>query len=249
MQRSIDGSLRSFIHVSAEGALKAAREADAAVRHREQTGLLHGVPIGLKDMIATQGLPTTGNSRVLQHCVPHEDATLVAKLKAAGAIVVGKLNMNEFAWSIPSESDLCPPPRNPWNHRYAALGSSSGSGAAVAAGLCYGSFGTDSGGSVRLPSACCGLFGLKPTHGRVSLHGVLGSKSITEVGPLARNAEDIAVLLQAVAGYDPKDPNSVDEPVPKLPTSGPRHSRAAPGCTMAYDRIGRWGPGDSGVLC
>ena len=177
---ALDPDLKSYITVPADAALKSAAEADAALKRREPLGALHGIPIALKDVVATAGIPTTANSRVLQDSIPSEDASFVRKLKTAGAIIIGKLNMNEFAWSIPSENDLHPPPRNPWQPAYAAIGSSSGSGAAVAAGLCFGSFGTDAGGSIRLPSASCGLIGLKPTHGRISRHGVMGARSIMD---------------------------------------------------------------------
>ncbi len=155
----------------------------------------------MKDVIATRNIRTTANSRVLERWIPEQDAACVRALKDAGAIILGKLNLNEFAWSIPSDDDLCPPPRNPWNCAHAAIGSSSGSGSAVAAGLCFGSLGTDAGGSIRLPSASCGLIGIKPTHGLISRQGVLGAGSIMDVGPMARRVEDTAVLLEVLAGY------------------------------------------------
>ena len=226
--RNLDPDLRSYTTVAFEQALKSAEEADGALARGEQAGPLHGIPIAVKDVIAAVGMPTTANSRVLQRWVPGEDASFVGKLRAAGAIIIGKLNLNEFAWSIPSESDLHPPPRNPWNSIYAAIGSSSGSGVAVAAGLCFGSFGTDAGGSIRLPSASCGLIGLKPTHGLISRHGVLGARTIMDVGPLARTVQDVAVLLQAVAGYDSKDPDSLHDSIsdyPRALTQGMRTLR------------------------
>ncbi len=194
----LDLDLASYITVASD-AIESAAHADAILTRGEKIGLLHGIPLALKDVIHSKGLPTTANSRVLKNWFPEKDAAIVARLKAAGAIIIGKLNLNEFAWSIPSENDLCCPPRNPWNPSYAAIGSSSGSGAAVAAGLCFGSFGTDAGGSIRLPSASCGLVGMKPTHDRISRRGVLGGKTLMDVGPMARTVPDASILFQVAA--------------------------------------------------
>jgi aspartyl-tRNA(Asn)/glutamyl-tRNA(Gln) amidotransferase subunit A len=211
--RTVDPDLHSYIFLAVEESLRAAEKADAMLAAGEQVGPLHGIPIAVKDVINAAGMPTTANSRLLQHWVAKEDATVIARLKAAGAIITGKLNLNEFAWSIPAESDLTPPPRNPWNPAHATIGSSSGSGAAVAAGLCFGSFGTDAGGSIRLPSASCGLIGLKPTHGRISRYGVMGCRTIMDVGPMARNVVDTALLLQVAVGHDAKDPDSLGDSI------------------------------------
>ena len=218
----LDPVLRTFITAAEEQSLENAKEADAALARGDKVGPLHGIPIALKDVIATKGIPMTANSRVLKDWIPEEDATCVERLKTAGAIIIGKLNLNEFAWSIPSENDLCPPPRNPWNIWHMAIGSSSGSGAALAAGLCFGSLGTDAGGSVRLPSAACGLVGLKPTHGLISRHGVLGARTIMDIGPMARTVLDTAILLQAVTGYDWQDSGSLRDPCPQYVSALPK---------------------------
>jgi aspartyl-tRNA(Asn)/glutamyl-tRNA(Gln) amidotransferase subunit A len=174
--------------------------AESEIGRGAWTGPLHGIPIGIKDCIATAGLRTTANSRLLTDWVPAEDAPAVAELRAAGAIVFAKLNLNEFAWSIPREEDLHAPPRNPWSLDHFAMGSSSGSAVAVASGLCPAALGTDAGGSVRQPAANCGVVGLKPTHGLVDASGVLGARTICEVGPITRSVEDAALLLGALIG-------------------------------------------------
>jgi aspartyl-tRNA(Asn)/glutamyl-tRNA(Gln) amidotransferase subunit A len=177
-----------------------AQAAESEIGRGEWRGPLHGIPIGIKDCIATAGLRTTANSRLLADWVPAEDAPSVAALRAAGAIVFAKLNLNEFAWSIPSESDLNPPPRNPWSLDHFAMGSSSGSAVAVAGGLCPAAIGTDAGGSVRQPAANCGVVGLKPTHGLIDASGAFAVPTICEVGPITRSVEDAALLLGALAG-------------------------------------------------
>ncbi len=199
--------LRAFITVAADQALADARDAERRLRRGDDSPLV-GVPIAVKDSIATKGIRTTGNSRVLQDWVPDRDAAAVVRLRAAGAVIIGKTNLNEFGWSIPREDDLCPPPRNPWSPNLAAVGSSSGSGVAVAAGLCIGALGTDGGGSVRLPAGQMGLVGFKATHGLVSRRGVLHAGSIGDVGGLARTVEDAAILLNALAAYDAEDPDA-----------------------------------------
>jgi aspartyl-tRNA(Asn)/glutamyl-tRNA(Gln) amidotransferase subunit A len=199
MQR-LDPMLRSTITIAAEAALEAARTADKEIRHGDWKGPLHGVPIAVKDCIATAGLRTTANSRVLAEWVPDADAPAVAALRRAGAIVLAKANLNEFAWSIPSEDDLRAPPRNPWSPSHYAMGSSSGSAVAVASGLCPAALGTDAGGSVRQPAANCGVVGLKPTHGLVDSSGALGPPTICEVGPITRSVEDASLVLDALTG-------------------------------------------------
>ncbi len=194
----LDPVLRSTITLAAESALATAQVAARDIRRGEWAGPLHGVPLGIKDCIATAGLRTTANSRVLADWVPDEDAPAVAGVRSAGAIVLSKLNLNEFAWAIPAEDDLHAPPRNPWSLGHFAMGSSSGSAVAVASGLCLGALGTDAGGSVRQPAANCGVVGLKPTHGLIDASGALGAPTITEVGPIARTVEDCALLLSAM---------------------------------------------------
>jgi aspartyl-tRNA(Asn)/glutamyl-tRNA(Gln) amidotransferase subunit A len=196
----LDPILRCTITVAAETALAAAQVAESEIGRGVSRGPLHGIPIGIKDSIATAGLRTTANSRVLTDWVPAEDAPSVAALRAAGAIVIAKLNLNEFAWSIPSEDDLRAPPRNPWSPDHFAMGSSSGSAVAVASGLCPAALGTDAGGSVRQPAANCGVVGLKPTHGLIDSSGALGARTICEVGPITRSVEDTALLLGALVG-------------------------------------------------
>ncbi len=196
----LDAQLRCTITLAADTALADARAAEKEIGRGTWRGPLHGVPIGIKDCISTAGLLTTANSRVLADWVPAEDAPTVAALRRAGAIVLAKLNLNEFAWSIPSEDDLHPPPRNPWSPRHFAMGSSSGSAVAVASGICPAALGTDAGGSVRQPASNCGLVGLKPSHGLVESTRAFGPPSIGEVGPMARTVEDVALVLEALTG-------------------------------------------------
>jgi aspartyl-tRNA(Asn)/glutamyl-tRNA(Gln) amidotransferase subunit A len=183
----------------------------------EALGPLHGVPVGLKDLYCTKGVKTTGGSRILGDWVPAEDATVVTRLQAAGAITLGKLNMHEFAYGPEGINVHYGTSWNPWDratHRICG-GSSSGSGAAVAAGLCPGALGSDTGGSIRIPSSLCGLTGIKPTYGRVSRAGVLPlAWSLDHVGPMCRSAADCALMLGAMAGYDPRDPSTSVLPVP-----------------------------------
>jgi aspartyl-tRNA(Asn)/glutamyl-tRNA(Gln) amidotransferase subunit A len=196
----LNAQLRCTITLAADTALADARAAEKEIGRGAWRGPLHGVPIGIKDCISTAGLLTTANSRVLADWVPAEDAPAVAALRQAGAIVLAKLNLNEFAWSIPSEADLHPPPRNPWSPRHLAMGSSSGSAVAVSSGICPAALGTDAGGSVRQPASNCGLVGLKPSHGLVDSTRALGPPSICEVGPIARTVEDVALVLAALTG-------------------------------------------------
>jgi aspartyl-tRNA(Asn)/glutamyl-tRNA(Gln) amidotransferase subunit A len=212
---SIDNKLHCFITLTADVALHQAKEAEQDLRSGKDRGPLHGIPIALKDLYMTQGIRTTCHSAVLQNWVPDNDATAATKLREAGAILLGKVGMHEFAFGGPSVDAPFPAVRNPWNTAHIPGGSSSGSGAALAAGLCYGSLGSDTGGSIRTPSSHCGVVGLKPTYGRVSRFGVIPlSWSLDHAGPMARNVEDCAILLQAVAGYDPKDPASAAVPAP-----------------------------------
>jgi aspartyl-tRNA(Asn)/glutamyl-tRNA(Gln) amidotransferase subunit A len=215
--QALDATLRAFITVCADPALEAARAAEAALVTGERVGALHGVPLGLKDLFETQGIRTTGGSRILADAVSSSDATVVRRLRDAGAIVLGKLNMHEFAYGPEGLNDHYGHARNPWDTSVARLagGSSSGSGVAVAAGLCAGALGSDTGGSIRIPASLCGITGLKPTYGRVSRAGVLPlSWSMDHAGPMARSAADCALLLGAMAGYDPADATTSVLPVP-----------------------------------
>jgi aspartyl-tRNA(Asn)/glutamyl-tRNA(Gln) amidotransferase subunit A len=214
---TLDGTLKSFITVSAEAAMTAAQAAEQRLMSGERIGALHGVPIGLKDLCNTAGLRTTGGSRILAETVPDDDATIVARLKAAGAIVLGKLNMHEFAYGPQGLNEHYGTAVNPWDaavHRLPG-GSSSGSGVAVAAGLCAGATGSDTGGSIRIPASLCGITGLKPTYGRVSRSGALPlSWTMDHLGPMARSAADCALMLGPMAGYDPADASTSVLPVP-----------------------------------
>jgi aspartyl-tRNA(Asn)/glutamyl-tRNA(Gln) amidotransferase subunit A len=210
-----DDRLHSFIRVLREPALAAARRAEAEIMAGNYRGPLHGIPIGLKDIYETKGVPTTGHSKILIDHVPQQDAASVRRLTDAGAIVVGKLATHEFALGGPSFDLPWPPARNPWDTSRFPGGSSSGTGAAVAAGLVLGGTGSDTGGSIRGPAAFCGLAGLKPSYGRISRAGVLPlAFSLDHAGPMAWTAEDCAIMLQAMAGHDPGDPASANRPVP-----------------------------------
>ncbi len=210
----VDRQLHSFLTVTPERALRAAAAADAELARGERRGPLHGIPVGIKDLCATRGVRTTCGSAVFADAVPTRDATVVRLLEAAGAVVLGKLNLTEFA--LVGYHPSLPRPRNPWNAAHDTGGSSSGSGVATAAGLCYGAIGTDTGGSIRLPSAWCGVVGLKPTYGRVSRFGVFPlAASLDHVGPMARRVADVAVMLDAIAGRDPDDPTTIVEPPPR----------------------------------
>ena len=223
-----DGAFNSFITVRAEEALA---EAEALP---DRTGPLHGVPVAVKDVIDVEGTRTTAASKVLADNVATADATVVARLRRAGAIVVGKLNTHEFAWGASTTSEAFGPARNPWDTDRICGGSSGGSGAAVAAGLVPGALGTDTAGSVRIPAALCGVTGIRPTTGRVPNRGVIPvSWTYDTVGPLARTAEDCALLLDAIGGPDPTD--SVHDVV---------HGRALP----RRDRARRRGREDRGRL-
>src|SRR5262252_8337591 len=211
----LDGKLNTFIRVLGNEALAAARSAEAEIAAGRRRGPLHGIPIGLKDIYETKGVPTTGHSKVMMHHVPREDAASVRRLTEAGAIVLGKLATHEFAFGGPSFDLPWPPARNPWDTSRFTGGSSSGTGAAVAAGLVLGGTGSDTGGSIRGPAALCGLAGLKPSYGRISRAGILPlAFSLDHAGPMAWTAEDCAIMLQAMAGHDPADPASADRPVP-----------------------------------
>jgi aspartyl-tRNA(Asn)/glutamyl-tRNA(Gln) amidotransferase subunit A len=209
----IDPRLNSFITVTAELALRQARQAQEDLARGRDLGPLLGVPIALKDLYATKGIRTTAHSRVLLDWIPEEDAACTAKLAEAGAVLLGKLAMHEFAWGAPGFDTPFPPARNPWDLSRAPGGSSSGSGAALAARMCFGAMGSDTGGSIRSPAHVCGVTGLKTTYGLVSRYGVVPlSWSLDTCGPMARTVEDCAILLDAVVGFDARDPASVRSP-------------------------------------
>lgn len=211
-----DPRINAFHLVMAEEARRAAAAAEDEIRAGRYRGPLHGIPIGLKDVFYMKGYRTTANSRVLRDFEAGEDATVIRRLKEAGAVLIGLLNTYEFTFGgRPTFEALYPPARNPWDVSRSTGGSSSGSGAAVAAGFCLGALGTDAGGSVRTPAALTGIAGMKPTYGRVSAFGDIPlSFSFDCVGPMAWTSEDCALMLQAIAGYDPRDPTSADTPVP-----------------------------------
>jgi aspartyl-tRNA(Asn)/glutamyl-tRNA(Gln) amidotransferase subunit A len=210
-----DGKLNSFIRVLADQARADARAAETEIKTGKYRGPLHGIPIGLKDIYETAGVATTGHSKVMQDHVPKADAFSVTRLRDAGAIVMGKLATHEFAFGGPSFDLPWPPARNPWDTTRFTGGSSSGTGAAVAAGLVLAGTGSDTGGSIRGPAAFCGLAGIKPTYGLISRRGILPlGFSLDHAGPMAWTAEDCAILLQAMAGHDPADPGSANHPIP-----------------------------------
>jgi aspartyl-tRNA(Asn)/glutamyl-tRNA(Gln) amidotransferase subunit A len=212
---ALDNRLHAFIHLTEERAMAAARAAEAAIMAHGPSGPLHGIPIGLKDIVDTKGVPTTCQSKLLQENIPDSDATCAERLAAAGTILLGKLTTHEFADGGPSFDLPWPPARNPWNPDHFTAGSSSGTGAAVASGMILCGIGTDTGGSIRGPAALCGIAGLKPTYGLVSRAGVAPAAfSLDHIGPMAWNAEDCAIMLQALAGHDPRDPASANRPVP-----------------------------------
>ncbi len=209
-----DGTLNSFITVDEEHALAQARAADARLRQGE-AGPLTGIPVAQKDIFCTDGVLTTCASRMLENFIAPYSATVVEKFDAAGAVMIGKTNMDEFAMGSSNETSFYGPVRNPWNPETVPGGSSGGSAAAVAARLVPAATGTDTGGSIRQPAALCGVTGLKPTYGRVSRWGMIAfASSLDQGGPIARSAEDAALLLGVMAGFDERDSTSIDRPVP-----------------------------------
>jgi aspartyl-tRNA(Asn)/glutamyl-tRNA(Gln) amidotransferase subunit A len=210
----LNPTINAFITLMHDSALAQACAAEDEIRRGNWRGPLHGIPIGLKDLIDTAGVKTTCGSALFAERVPTEDAEIVVRLKRAGAVLIGKQNMQEFAYGGTSTSSYFGPVRNPYDTERIAGGSSGGSAAAVASGMCFGAIGTDTGGSVREPAAFCGIVGLKPTYGRVSTRGVFPlSPSLDHVGPLCRNVIDTALMLQVIAGYDRLDTTTVDWPV------------------------------------
>jgi aspartyl-tRNA(Asn)/glutamyl-tRNA(Gln) amidotransferase subunit A len=213
--KRLDPQLHSFLLVTEERALADAKAAEARQMAGTLRGKLDGIPIAHKDIYCTAGIRTTAHSKLLEHNVPTEDAHTVKKWADAGTVMLGKLATHEFAFGGPSFDLPWPPARNPWNTEHFTAGSSSGTGAAVAAGLILGGTGSDTGGSIRGPAALCGIAGIKPTYGLSSRRGILPlAFSLDHAGPMAWTSEDCALLLQGMAGYDPQDPASVDRPVP-----------------------------------
>jgi aspartyl-tRNA(Asn)/glutamyl-tRNA(Gln) amidotransferase subunit A len=213
--KTYNGRLDAFVTLTAEMALDAARRAESEIVAGRYRGPLHGIPFGLKDIYDAAGIPTTGHSRTAIDNVPENDAETTARLNSAGGVLVGKLSTHEFAHGGPSFDLPWPPARNPWNRDHFTGGSSSGSGAAVAAGFVLGAMGSDTGGSIRNPAALCGIAGLKPTYGLVSRRGVIpNSYTFDHCGPMAWTVEDCAIMLQVLAGHDPGDPASADVAIP-----------------------------------
>ncbi|MBI4482941.1 MAG: Asp-tRNA(Asn)/Glu-tRNA(Gln) amidotransferase subunit GatA, partial [Acidobacteria bacterium] len=222
----LNGTLNAYITVLADQAEAQAREAEREIRSGRYRGPLHGVPISVKDLFHIPGARTTCGSKILQDFVPTEVATAVQRLRSAGAVLVGKTNLHEFAFGVTNINPVFGTVRNPWDLDRIAGGSSGGSAAAVSAALCSASLGTDTGGSIRIPSALCGIVGLKPTYGRVSRHGVVPlSWSLDHVGPMTRSVKDAALMLGVIAGRDGKDPSSARAPVPDFASSLPDHLR------------------------
>ena len=212
---AVDGNYLSYATVMADQAMASARAAEAAISSGNYLGPLHGVPIAVKDLCFTTGVRTMGGAKVLRDHLPNFNATVVEKLQTAGAVILGKLNLTEGAMAgYNPEFQI---PLNPWNTGRWSGASSSGSGVATAAGLCFGSLGSDTGGSIRFPAAACGTVGIKPTWGRVSRYGVLAlAESMDHIGPMTRSAADAGIMLQVLAGHDPNDPTSLTVPVPDM---------------------------------
>jgi aspartyl-tRNA(Asn)/glutamyl-tRNA(Gln) amidotransferase subunit A len=231
----LNPSLNAFITVTAESALARAHEAETEIQGGKWRGPLHGVPIAVKDLFDTAGVRTTAASELFKDRVPTQDGEIVRRLKDAGAILLGKLNMHEFAYGGSTVVSYYGPVHNPWSLDHEAGGSSSGSAVAMAAGLCYGSVGSDTGGSIRQPSAYCGTVGFKPTYGRVSTRGVVPLSWLYDhVGPMTRTVADAAAMLQVLAGYDPEDANSADQPVPDYAAALSQSGHLRVGVPRAY---------------
>ena len=253
---ALEPQLNAYITRTTEAAMEAARAAEAEIARGNYRGPLHGIPFAVKDIYDTAGVLTSGHSRICIDRVPSKDATAVARLRAAGGVLMGKLATHEFAHGGPSFDLPWPPARNPWNTAHFTGGSSSGSGAALAAGLVPASLGSDTGGSIRGPAGLCGIAGLKPTYGLVSRAGVLpNSYSYDHCGPMARTAQDCALMLNAVAGHDPADPASSPRPRsgfcrrPRSGRQGLAHRRdpalLGEGSARARRAAARAGAGDS----
>jgi aspartyl-tRNA(Asn)/glutamyl-tRNA(Gln) amidotransferase subunit A len=213
--QAVEPKLHSFLCVTADQALEQAKRIDQQLAAGEEIGLLAGIPIGIKDVICTQGVPTTCGSKILQQFVPPYNATVMEKLLDAGAVIVGKTNCDEFAMGSSTENSAYGVTYNPWDLERVSGGSSGGSAAAVAAGECVATLGSDTGGSIRQPASFCGVFGIKPTYGLVSRYGLIAyGSSLDQIGPFTRTVEDAAILLNAIAGYDPRDSTSLNVKIP-----------------------------------
>lgn len=249
----IDGRTKAFVTVCEKEARQAAAEAEKSILAGNYKGPLHGIPVGVKDIYYTRGIRTTGGSKILKDFVPDYDATTIEKLKEAGAIILGKTNTHEFAFGVST-----PPTRNPWGLERIPGGSSGGTGAAVATSLCLAGTGSDTGGSIRIPSSFNGIVGIKPTFGRVSKYGVIPlSWSLDHTGPMCKTALDAAIMLKTMAGFDQRDPYTVDLPVPDYPEalkrgvnglrigvpteyfSQPAHPEVAQAVEKAIDLLGK----------
>ena len=228
---ALDASLKSYVMVLPDQALATAERLDQERSDGKPLGALHGVPIALKDLLYTRGIATASGTKVMRDHIPDEDATVVTRLKQAGAIIIGKTQLTEGAFG--AHHPEVDPPKNPWNTAHWPGVSSSGSGVAVAAGLAFGALGTDTGGSIRFPSACCGLVGIKPTYGRVSRHGAFPlAESLDHIGPMTRSVGDAARLLQVLAGQDPRDSTTLSDPVPNYAAA---LAEGVPGLTIGVD--------------
>ena len=208
---AVDDRIKVYLSLDRDGALAAAEQADK----KESSGVLHGIPVAVKDVLCTQNMPTTCGSKILEGFVPPYDATVIEKLHDAGAIILGKLAMDEFAMGSTNENCAFQVPENPWKAGYVTGGSSGGSAAAVAADLCFASLGSDTGGSIRQPASLCGVVGLKPTYGRVSRYGLVAfASSLDQVGPLTKDVSDCALMMNVIAGHDGRDSTSIRREVP-----------------------------------
>ena len=216
---AVEPKVQAYLAQDREGALRKAEQADAA-RAAGTGGMLCGIPLAVKDVLCTTTMPTTCGSKILEHFIAPYEATAVAKLNQAGALVLGKLAMDEFAMGSTSENCAFKVPHNPWKLGYVAGGSSGGSAAAVAADECFASLGSDTGGSIRQPASLCGTVGMKPTYGRVSRYGLVAfASSLDQIGPLTKDVRDCALLMNAISGHDPRDSTSINLPVPDFTQS------------------------------
>jgi len=216
----VEGKIQAYVTVTKEEALKSARLADERIKNNQNVTPLTGIPMAVKDNMCTKGVLTTCSSKILANYIPPYDATIVSKLKESGAVIVGKANMDEFAMGSSTENSGIHPTHNPWNTETVPGGSSGGSASAVAADECILATGSDTGGSIRQPASFCGVVGFKPTYGRVSRYGLVAfASSLDQIGPLSKDVTDTAILMNILAGYDPKDSTSVDVPVPNYKKS------------------------------